>query len=41
MIGQRLKKESPFDYTIMVTHANGSIGYIPNDAAYAQRATKF
>ncbi len=36
MIGQRLKKESPFDYTIMVTHANGSIGYIPNDAAYAQ-----
>lgn len=36
MIGQRLKKESPFNYTMMVTHANGSVGYIPNDAAYDQ-----
>ena len=36
MIGQRLKKESPFNFTMMVTHANGSVGYIPNDAAYEQ-----
>jgi hypothetical protein len=36
MIGQRLKKEAPFEHTIMVTHANGSAGYIPNDAAYDQ-----
>ena len=25
MIGQRLKKESPFNHTMMVTHANGSV----------------
>jgi len=36
MIGQRLRKESPFKNTIMVTHANGSSGYIPDDAAYDQ-----
>lgn len=36
MIGQRLKKESPFSHTIMVTHCNGSSGYLPDDAAYAQ-----
>lgn len=35
-IFQRLKKESPFNDTIMVTHANGLSGYIPNDAAYNQ-----
>jgi Neutral/alkaline non-lysosomal ceramidase, N-terminal len=35
-IYQRLKKESPFQDTIMVTHANGLSGYIPNDAAYNQ-----
>jgi neutral ceramidase len=32
----RLEKESPFQDTIMVTHANGLSGYIPNDAAYKQ-----
>ncbi|MGH9353939.1 MAG: neutral/alkaline non-lysosomal ceramidase N-terminal domain-containing protein [Terriglobia bacterium] len=32
----RLKRESPFNDTIMVTHANGLSGYIPNDAAYNQ-----
>jgi neutral ceramidase len=32
----RLKKESPFNRTIMVTHCNGSSGYIPDDAAYDQ-----
>ncbi len=35
-IGQRLKKESPFARTMMVTLTNGraSSGYIPNDAAF-------
>jgi hypothetical protein len=35
-IGQRLKRESSFPNTIMITHANGSSGYIPNDAAFDQ-----
>ena len=35
-IGLRLKKESPFNRTIMVTHCNGSSGYLPDDAAYDQ-----
>jgi Neutral/alkaline non-lysosomal ceramidase, N-terminal len=35
-IYQRLEKESPFHHTIMVTHANGLSGYIPNDATYRQ-----
>ncbi len=29
---QHLRKVSPFTLTVMVTHANGSIGYIPDDA---------
>lgn len=33
-IYERLREESPFNPTIMVTHANGSSGYIPNDAAF-------
>ncbi|MFB3829569.1 MAG: neutral/alkaline non-lysosomal ceramidase N-terminal domain-containing protein [Bryobacteraceae bacterium] len=33
-IAQRLKRESPFTNTIMVTHANGSSGYLPDDAAW-------
>jgi neutral ceramidase len=33
-IAQRLKRESPVAHTIMVTHTNGSSGYIPNDAAF-------
>ncbi len=36
LIGERLKKESPFNDTMMVTHTNGSSGYIPNDQAYGQ-----
>ena len=32
----RLQSESPFRHTIMVTHANGLSGYIPNDVAYNQ-----
>jgi hypothetical protein len=34
LIAQRLRRESPLNHTIMVTHANGSSGYIPNDAAF-------
>jgi hypothetical protein len=37
-IFQRLKKESRFPDTIMVTHANGLSGYIPNDDAYNQKS---
>ena len=36
MIYPHLKKESPFSGTVMVTHANGSSGYIPDDAAFGQ-----
>ena len=32
----RLRQESPLSHTVMVTHANGSSGYIPNDAAFDQ-----
>ena len=32
----RLEHESPFNRTIMVTHCNGSSGYLPDDAAYDQ-----
>ena len=35
-IGLRLKRESPFNRTVMVTHCNGSSGYLPDDAAYDQ-----
>ena len=35
-ISLRLKRESPFNRTIMVTHCNGSSGYLPDDAAYDQ-----
>jgi hypothetical protein len=33
-IYQHLKRESPLNNTVMVTHANGSIGYIPSDDAF-------
>jgi hypothetical protein len=36
LINRRLEKESPFSHTVMVTHANGSSGYIPDDAAFGQ-----
>jgi hypothetical protein len=35
-ISLRLKRESPFNRTIMVTHCNGSSGYLADDAAYDQ-----
>ncbi|MGI8743656.1 MAG: neutral/alkaline non-lysosomal ceramidase N-terminal domain-containing protein [Bryobacteraceae bacterium] len=36
MIYQHLMKETPFTHTVMVAHANGSSGYIPDDAAFGQ-----
>ena len=36
MISEHLKRQSPFSRTVMVTHANGSSGYIPDDAAFDQ-----
>lgn len=36
MIQEHLKKGSPIKNTVMITHANGSSGYIPDDAAFAQ-----
>ncbi|HTS31530.1 MAG TPA: neutral/alkaline non-lysosomal ceramidase N-terminal domain-containing protein [Bryobacteraceae bacterium] len=36
LIHRHLKEESPFRNTIMVTHANGSSGYIPNDGSFDQ-----
>lgn len=36
MIHHQLAKVSPLSRTVMVTHANGSSGYIPDDAAYEQ-----
>jgi neutral ceramidase len=35
-IGLRLKRESSFNRTMMVTHCNGASGYLPDDAAYDQ-----
>ncbi len=36
MVGQRLKRESRLPNTLMVTHCNGSSGYLPDDEAYKQ-----
>ena len=36
MINEHLKKQSPLSRVVMVTHANGSSGYIPDDAAFEQ-----
>ena len=36
MINEHLKKESSSGQTVMVTHANDSSGYIPDDAAFEQ-----
>ena len=35
-IGERLRKESPFMQLMLVTHTNGSSGYLPDDDAYRQ-----
>ena len=36
MIHEHLNKQSDSVRTVMVTHTNGSSGYIPDDAAFAQ-----
>jgi hypothetical protein len=36
LIARHLRRESPFNRTIMVTHTNGSSGYIPDDSAFDQ-----
>lgn len=36
MIYEHLKEKSPSSATVMVTHANGASGYIPDDAAFGQ-----
>jgi hypothetical protein len=33
-IYQHLRKQSPVAKTVMITHANGSSGYIPDDAGF-------
>jgi hypothetical protein len=35
-LGLAIKRASPFRYTMIAELANGSIGYIPNRAAYPQ-----
>jgi hypothetical protein len=35
LIGERLKRESPLTHTFMITHANGSAGYIPDESSFA------
>ena len=32
--GERLKKESPLSATVVVTHCNGSSGYIPSEEGF-------
>ena len=34
LVGQRFKERSPLENTMMLTHANGDSGYLPNDEAY-------
>src|SRR6266542_1147096 len=34
LIAQRLQREMPVAHTVMVTHTNGSSGYIPADASF-------
>jgi hypothetical protein len=36
LVARRLRRESPATQTVMVTHTNGSSGYIPDDAAFEQ-----
>lgn len=35
-IALRLRAESPYARTLLVSHSNGAVGYIPDDAAYEQ-----
>ncbi len=35
-IGMQIKKESPFSNTVVITHCNGSSGYLCTDSAYPE-----
>jgi neutral ceramidase len=35
-IGMQIKKESPFNNTVVITHCNGSSGYLCTDSAYPE-----
>ena len=35
-IGMKIKKESPFTHTVMLTHCNGTSGYLCTDEAYKE-----
>ena len=35
-IGLKLKKRSPYTYTFMITHCNGSSGYLVTNDAYPE-----
>jgi len=35
-IGMEVKKQSPYNYTMIMTHCNGSSGYICTDKAYSE-----
>ena len=35
-IGVKMRNQSPYAYTFMITHCNGSSGYLITDAAYAE-----
>jgi hypothetical protein len=35
-IGMKIKEQSPYSNTIIVTHSNGSTGYICTDEAYKE-----
>ncbi|MEO6220953.1 MAG: neutral/alkaline non-lysosomal ceramidase N-terminal domain-containing protein [Ginsengibacter sp.] len=35
-IGVKMRNQSPYAYTFMITHCNGSSGYLVTDAAYAE-----
>jgi len=45
-IGREIKKGSPFSMTLVMTHCNGSAGYMPTRASYPEggyevRGTRF
>ena len=35
-IGLKLKKQSPYKFTFMLTHCNGSSGYLVTDDSYEE-----
>ena len=35
-IGMKIKKQSPYSHTVVVTHCNGSAGYLVTDNTYTE-----